>query len=244
MPNKRNITGECFGRLTVLSPSENKRGRTHWLCQCSCGKTVVVQTSHLLLGHTKSCGCWKYELSCNRAKIDLMGQQIGRWFVIRQEDIHGQGTFWLCRCDCGIEKVVDGQSLRQGVSKSCGCLHDEVSSQRAIQRIISTNFGASESCVLFLNGIEQQFGVVLERKFVLGNRVFDARIGNVLIEVDGEFWHSRYENVMNDATKNRIAARHGFTLVRCIVNQKSEVNNKLIFYQDRLCRVLTCKEAV
>lgn len=34
---------------------------------------------------------------------------------------------WLCLCDCGTIKEVDGRSLREGTSKSCGChSHDFV----------------------------------------------------------------------------------------------------------------------
>src|SRR5688572_6264559 len=32
---------------------------------------------------------------------------------------------WLCRCDCGIEKFVDFKRLRNGNTKSCGCLYRE-----------------------------------------------------------------------------------------------------------------------
>lgn len=38
---------------------------------------------------------------------------------------------WLCRCDCGTEKVVKGEDLRNGDTKSCGCLNDEKRSERA-----------------------------------------------------------------------------------------------------------------
>lgn len=35
---------------------------------------------------------------------------------------------WLCRCDCGADRVVSEMSLRRKVSKSCGCLQREVAS--------------------------------------------------------------------------------------------------------------------
>jgi len=53
-----------FGRLTVLdsagthiSPCGTKRKM--WKCVCECGNEVLVNTSNLLNGTTKSCGCWK-----------------------------------------------------------------------------------------------------------------------------------------------------------------------------------------
>lgn len=54
---KRDLTGQRFGKLTVLTPAENVGGRTAWHCRCDCGREVMVKTCHLCAGHTKSCGC-------------------------------------------------------------------------------------------------------------------------------------------------------------------------------------------
>ena len=54
---KLDLTGQKFGRLTVLAPAANVGNRTAWLCRCDCGKKTVVRTYHLRSGHTKSCGC-------------------------------------------------------------------------------------------------------------------------------------------------------------------------------------------
>lgn len=54
---KLNLTGQRFGQLTVLAPAENIGGRTAWLCQCDCGREIVVKTCRLRSGHTASCGC-------------------------------------------------------------------------------------------------------------------------------------------------------------------------------------------
>lgn len=54
---KLDLTGQKFGRLTVLAPAANAGSRTAWLCQCDCGKKTVVKTYRLRSGHTKSCGC-------------------------------------------------------------------------------------------------------------------------------------------------------------------------------------------
>jgi hypothetical protein len=61
---------------------------------------------------------------------DLTGRRFGRWTVIRRwgsktyryEDGSVVVPLWLCRCDCGGEGVVDGGNLKNGHSKSCGCL--------------------------------------------------------------------------------------------------------------------------
>ena len=52
--------GQRFGRLTVLSRSENDRHRKAcWLCQCDCGNQTIVTGVKLRQGKTKSCGCYR-----------------------------------------------------------------------------------------------------------------------------------------------------------------------------------------
>ena len=65
------------------------------------------------------------------AIVDLSGQRIGRWEVLYllEERTKKRGTIWHCRCECGTEKDVPGEALRNGSSKSCGCLQKEVASQ-------------------------------------------------------------------------------------------------------------------
>ena len=52
---------------------------------------------------------------------DLTGQRFGSLLVVerRGSDSKGQ-ALWLCRCDCGTEKIIRGHDLKGGV-KSCGC---------------------------------------------------------------------------------------------------------------------------
>ncbi len=60
--NKKDITGQKFGKLTALKPvGLNKHNQVLWLCQCECGNTTTVITSNLLKGKTKSCGCFAIE---------------------------------------------------------------------------------------------------------------------------------------------------------------------------------------
>ncbi len=57
-------------------------------------------------------------------KLELTGQRFGRLLVLRKagEDKY-RASLWLCRCICGIEKVIRGGSLTRGDTKSCGCYH-------------------------------------------------------------------------------------------------------------------------
>lgn len=52
----KDITGQRFGRLIVLSYSGSGSG-SRWLCRCDCGTEKEVSGSHLRSGKTKGCGC-------------------------------------------------------------------------------------------------------------------------------------------------------------------------------------------
>jgi len=56
---KLDLTGQRFGKLTVLEPAENIDGRTAWRCQCDCGRECVVKTVNLRNDKAKDCGCGK-----------------------------------------------------------------------------------------------------------------------------------------------------------------------------------------
>lgn len=56
--------------------------------------------------------------------IDETGNRYGRLTVVRRnpENAYHKGANWICRCECGGERVASGIGLRQGLIKSCGCL--------------------------------------------------------------------------------------------------------------------------
>lgn len=58
---------------------------------------------------------------------DLTGQRFGRLVVVSRADSISGATIWNCKCDCGKEKKVYATNLKRGVTKSCGCWHDESS---------------------------------------------------------------------------------------------------------------------
>ena len=54
----KDLTGMRFGKLTAIRLDEQKyKNNCMWVCQCDCGKEVIVVTHNLLAGNTTSCGC-------------------------------------------------------------------------------------------------------------------------------------------------------------------------------------------
>lgn len=56
------LTGQKFGRLTVVKRVENYvspkgQKQAQWLCKCKCGNLIVVRCGSLRTGNNLSCGC-------------------------------------------------------------------------------------------------------------------------------------------------------------------------------------------
>ena len=121
-----NLCGCRFGRLTVITRADSIKGRTVWWCRCDCGNNKVALGDNLRRGLTASCGC--------RNLLDLRGHRFGRLTVIAEADPMRTHRAWRCRCDCGIEKVVRANALRQGCTISCGCLRAETIRRHGLSR--------------------------------------------------------------------------------------------------------------
>lgn len=58
MPAHRiDLTGQRFGRLTVISYYGADKGQTKWNCICDCGNEHIAASRSLRHGDTRSCGC-------------------------------------------------------------------------------------------------------------------------------------------------------------------------------------------
>lgn len=119
---KVDLTGRDFGKLKVIELAYSKNGVLYWRCLCACGNKKDIRGGSLKSGDTTSCGC--------NVKKDLTDQRFGRWLVKEKagRDIW-YNLLWKCECDCGNVVIVNGSSLRDGSSLSCGCLQKEIISK-------------------------------------------------------------------------------------------------------------------
>lgn len=118
MRTRTDLTGQTFGRLEVLHYAYNKNNRVFWHCKCDCLNEKAISSSSLKRGDTLSCGCLCKEI----VSRDLTGLRFGHLVAI--EKVGSNAThhlLWKCKCDCGGEKIVQGQSLVTGNVKTCGC---------------------------------------------------------------------------------------------------------------------------
>lgn len=83
------LTGQKFGRLTVLKLDHIKR-QSYWLCKCDCGKETISTSGDLRSGHKKSCGCLHDDLSRER--------------LIKMNETHGESKTRLYNIWIDIKK--------------------------------------------------------------------------------------------------------------------------------------------
>lgn len=133
MANKE--IGSKYGKLTVLKRAESRKGHTMYKCRCDCGTVRDFYATHLRRGKSLSCGCVWREKRQARA-ITEVGKKYGKWLVIGLSERRGRNgeLYYKSVCDCGTERDVLGQSLRNGKSKGCGCGVDGRKSSRANYR--------------------------------------------------------------------------------------------------------------
>lgn len=123
---QKDLVGQKFGKLTVINYFENKKqpngsSKVQYLCKCDCGNECVVQSNHLVSGHTTSCGCFQKETISDMRLKDISGKRFGKLVAEERVIINGKPK-WLCMCDCGSKTFVDIKNLNNGHTSSCGCL--------------------------------------------------------------------------------------------------------------------------
>ncbi|QHB80499.1 hypothetical protein P6F35_gp66 [Sphingomonas phage vB_StuS_MMDA13] len=132
MVARKDLTGQKFGTLTVLSYSGYRKG-TYYNVRCDCGVEKEVLAQGLVSGRQKTCGGPGCKMSASppnsnarkRMENPLTGQRFERLLV--GEWVDGR---WECVCDCGNTTYQFTADLKSGMVKSCGCHKGEMTHKR------------------------------------------------------------------------------------------------------------------
>ncbi len=119
------LTGMVFGRLKVIKRDFNfvpkTSGIAKWVCECECGEIKSILGESLRSGKTISCGCYRRDVLFD----DLTDNKYGDIIVLK---FYGKGrnneSKWVCKCFCGKEFITSAACLKNGDTKSCGCLSE------------------------------------------------------------------------------------------------------------------------
>lgn len=228
----KSLVNQRFGRLTILERVENNKfGHVCYRCRCDCGTEVIVDATNLRNGNTNSCGCYKNELTKQRNTIDLTGQRFGKLLVIEKTEQRSDGSvMWKCQCDCGAIKIINGSSLRQGLTRSCGCGTISIGEEN-ILKILDTHqipylYNEAYFADLYTGKGKGRYD------FVLYPHTSQIR----LVEFDGEQhfkeWTLSQENLAErqrrDQIKNHYAIQHNIPLVRIPYWERDNITLEMI----------------
>ena len=233
------LTGNKYGKLTVLKKDEERKTKSgsYWICQCECGNIKSVKSSSLRRGEIQSCGCLRKEAAQKAREnriIDLTGQKFGYLTVLERDDEeqkkHSGALYWKCICDCGTIKSIRGSNLtRKDENRiiSCGCFHRSLG-EIEIYNLLEQNK---------INFIEQY------RFQDFSKKSYDFAIINEqsqiirLIEFDGEqhykesfslSWESLEIIQKRDKEKNQYAKDHNIPLVRIPYWERDKITLDMI----------------
>lgn len=91
MPPLKDLTGQKFGKITVIKRAPDKNKKVQWTCQCECGNIKDIASRHLVSGAVVSCG------ECHVR--DIIGHTYNNWLVKDVIKAHRKGDR-LYECEC------------------------------------------------------------------------------------------------------------------------------------------------
>lgn len=113
----KDLTGQKFGRLTVVSCGENTNGgKSRWICDCDCGKRKEksVTRNDLVTGKVKSCGClYKDSNKGRNVTHGKTGKRLYRiWLSMRQRCNYSAGKSFKNYGGKGISVCEEWESFQ------------------------------------------------------------------------------------------------------------------------------------
>lgn len=233
------LVGTKINKWTVLEilPQYNKGGKTFALCKCDCGTVKDVLITYLLNEKSKDCGCGRKQTLHEMCTKDLVGKRFGKLTVLEMiEERNKYGRIqWKCKCDCGNEVIVLGNSLVIGHTLSCGCMSSHINAYIE-SYLTNQNIIHSSEYVVFIEEHKLRFDFHLPEY-------------NLFIEYDGEQhyypinfggWNeedlqANFEKIKYyDSLKDKYCAENSINLLRIPYWEKDNIETIISNHLQRL----------
>lgn len=226
-----NLTNQRFGHLIAIEKTNKKQGTNYiWKCKCDCGNIHYVPGADLVCGKIKSCGCQQYIGISQMNTIDMIGKKFGKLLVLEKKDKKPDGSYnYLCQCDCGNTKIINGVSLRKGTTTSCGCINFSIG-EKNIQKILQDNNIKFQQEYIFPDFPRKRYDFV-----IINNKNQISRIiefdGKQHFDICNSIWEktsSLEETQQRDKEKNEYALSHNIPLVRIPYWERDNITLNMI----------------
>lgn len=173
-----------------------------------------------------------------------IGNEYGFWKVIKKaEGIKKKSSVpakWLCRCKCGNEKIIDGDILRDGSSKSCGCWR---SFENGLERALTEKIRPGLNGCIEWTGRRDRDGYARygEKSRIVSRLVYEKHKGEIpegmcvchscdnpgCVNIDHLWIGSNKEN--NDDKKEKGRCIHGSNHHKSKINEKDVVEIRKLY---------------
>lgn len=183
------LTGNVYGRLTVVGYDHQEGSKHFWKCNCACGKEgIIVDGKNLRSGSKKSCGCLKIErCKSKKPKEDLTGRVFGDLTV----ESYVKHSYWKCKCKCGGERVVHSLLLNNGEVACClDCRDNHISNdEKELRSYVSSIIS---------------YDIVCSDRDILDGKEIDIYIPELKIgiEYNGSSYHASEGAIYDNKPKN------------------------------------------
>ena len=159
-------------------------------------------------------------------RIDLKGKRFGRLIALSYTSkvcSDRKRVFWLCQCDCGQIKKIEGEALLRGLTQSCGCLKKELIRERSLKHGATINRKPSKEYRAWTSAKNRCYnsdnpkypnygkrGIVMCKKWKDDFSTFFKDMGKCPIgySLDRKNVHGNYDPKNCHWTTNKTQARH------------------------------------
>lgn len=197
-----------------------KNRRSRCICVCDCGTEIETSTSSVINGQTKSCGCYKKEITTLTNSKDWTGVVSPTGVKFIEKAFVGDHGLWVWKCICGVcgeEMYAIPWSIMSGHKKSCGCVGKSYGEEHISKLLnkLSVNYSVQykfDDCI-YKRQLKFDFAVFNE----------DNEL-SFLIEYDGEqhtrpvdYFGGEEEFIISqkrDSIKNKYCEENGIDLLR------------------------------
>jgi hypothetical protein len=213
MGKRIDLTGQTFGKLTVVGPSSKRKTPSRdillWECSCECGGKKITDGSSLKRGNTSSCGCARRKKKSS-IRTDLTGQKFGMLTVIgiseKRQPSNPHKSMWDCICECGGKTTTEAWNLKNGRTISCGCQRYPQSENRVSRKGKLSSLHQKSRSNTGIKGITRlKNGVFFVQVRAIGKTVAIGRF-----------------NSLADAKRQLIAAENKFLKERMAASGKTQ----------------------